>query len=58
MNRVLDEMILTGVSLVEVRNEAKKYGYIPIAEDGIGKILEGHISLESLGRSVDLTDRM
>ncbi|HIJ63636.1 MAG TPA: Flp pilus assembly complex ATPase component TadA [Rhodospirillaceae bacterium] len=58
MNRVLDEMILSGASLVDVRNEAKKYGYIPIAEDGIAKILQGHISLESLGRAVDLTDRM
>ncbi|HIJ38712.1 MAG TPA: type II/IV secretion system protein [Rhodospirillaceae bacterium] len=58
MNRVLDEMILSGASLVQVRNEAKRFGYVPIAEDGILKILEGHISLESLGRSVDLTDRL
>ncbi len=58
MNRVLDEMVLTGASLVNVRERARKFGYIPIVEDGMNKILQGHLTLDSLGRSVDITDRL
>lgn len=58
MNRVLDEMVIAGASLVSVRAEAAKFGYVPIAEDGMLKVLQGLITLDSLGRAVDITDRL
>ncbi len=58
INRVLDEMILAGASLVQVRAEARKFGYVPIAEDGMLKVLQGMITLDSLSRAVDITDRL
>jgi general secretion pathway protein E/type IV pilus assembly protein PilB len=57
-NRIIDEMILSGESLVKVRAEARNFGYIPIAEDGLGKVLSGITTIEAVGRSVDLTDRL
>jgi type II secretory ATPase GspE/PulE/Tfp pilus assembly ATPase PilB-like protein len=58
MNRVLDEMVLSGASLAQVRAEAREFGYIPILEDGVEKILQGLITLDSLGRAVDITERL
>jgi len=58
VNKELDELILSGASLNKVRIEAQKFGYVPIADDGISKILMGIISLESLMRSVDVTERL
>lgn len=58
INREIDEMILSGASLAQVRSEARRHGYIPIADDGIAKILSGMLTLDSLMRSVDITDRL
>jgi len=58
MNPELDEMVIKGASLTHLRKAARDYGFIPMAEDGIAKVLSGVISLESLMRSVDVTERL
>jgi type IV pilus assembly protein PilB len=58
MNRHLDQILEEGKSLVHLKDEARKYGFIPIIEDGFAKILSGHLTLESLSRTVDITDRL
>ena len=58
VNTEIDEMILSGASLAQVRSEARRHGFIPLAEDGIGKVLAGHTTLESLMRTVDVTSRL
>jgi general secretion pathway protein E/type IV pilus assembly protein PilB len=58
INAEIDEMILSGASLAQVRTEARRHGFVPLAEDGIGKVLGGQITLESLMRSVDVTSRL
>jgi general secretion pathway protein E/type IV pilus assembly protein PilB len=58
VNSEIDEMILSGASLAQVRTEARRHGFVPLAEDGIGKVLEGSITLESLMRTVDVTSRL
>ncbi len=58
INTEIDEMILSGASLAQVRSEARRHGFIPLAEDGIAKVLAGHTTLESLMRTVDVTSRL
>jgi len=58
INSEIDEMILSGASLAQVRTEARRHGFVPLAEDGIGKVLAGQITLESLMRTVDVTSRL
>ena len=58
MNRELDEMVAAGKPLALVQEEARKYGYVPIIEDGFAKVLSGQLTLDSLGRTVDITGRL
>ncbi|HEY1720326.1 MAG TPA: ATPase, T2SS/T4P/T4SS family [Magnetospirillaceae bacterium] len=58
VNAEIDEMILSGASLAQVRTEARKHGFVPLAEDGIGKVLQGLTTLDSLMRTVDVTSRL
>jgi general secretion pathway protein E/type IV pilus assembly protein PilB len=58
MNPELDEMVIKGASLAHLRKAARDYGFVPMAEDGIAKVLAGIVSLESLMRSVDVTERL
>jgi general secretion pathway protein E/type IV pilus assembly protein PilB len=58
INSEIDEMILSGASLAQVRTEARRHGFVPLAEDGIGKVLGGQITLQSLMRTVDVTSRL
>jgi general secretion pathway protein E/type IV pilus assembly protein PilB len=58
LNKELDEMILSGASLNQVRSEARKAGYIPLVEDGLQKVLSGQLTIESLMRTVDVTERL
>jgi general secretion pathway protein E/type IV pilus assembly protein PilB len=58
LTQELDEMIISGAPLAQVRAAARPHGFIPMSEDGIGKVLSGVTTIESLMRSVDLTDRM
>jgi len=58
MNRELDEIVASGKSLAQIQQEARKYGYVSIVEDGFAKVLSGQLTLDSLGRSVDITARL
>ncbi|MBF0335948.1 MAG: Flp pilus assembly complex ATPase component TadA [Alphaproteobacteria bacterium] len=58
MTPELDELMISGASLNKIKREAEKYGFIPMADDGLEKIRKGMTSFEGLMRSVDLTTRM
>jgi type II secretory ATPase GspE/PulE/Tfp pilus assembly ATPase PilB-like protein len=58
MNKELDELIVQGASVNVLRKEAMKYGYVPMPEDGIIKVIQGIIGVESLVQTVDITDRL
>ena len=58
MNKELDEMVIEGASMNMIRQASRKYGFIPMADDGIGKVLKGLISVEELIGTVDVTDRL
>jgi len=57
-NREIDELLDAGENLAHVQLEARKYGYVPMVEDGFAKVLSGQLTLESLGRAVDITARL
>ena len=42
----------------EIRQAATQIGFVPLADDGLRRVLDGSTSLEELARVVDLTDRM
>jgi type II secretory ATPase GspE/PulE/Tfp pilus assembly ATPase PilB-like protein len=51
-------MITSQASRKELLAYALKNGFVPMAEDGIQKIIAGVIDLKELMRVVDMTDRM
>jgi type II secretory ATPase GspE/PulE/Tfp pilus assembly ATPase PilB-like protein len=57
-DRELDDMITSQASRKELLAYALKNGFVPMAEDGIQKIIAGVIDLKELMRVVDMTDRM
>jgi len=57
-DRELDEMIVASASRKEMLKYALSTGFVPIVEDGLQKVVAGHIDLKELIRVVDLTDRM
>ena len=58
MNADLDELIARRSTGRESRHLADRQGFIPLADDGLRRVLDGSTSLEELARVVDLTDRM
>ncbi len=58
MNGDLDELVAKRATGREIRLAALQHGLVPLAEDGLRRVLDGSTSLEELSRVVDLTDRM
>ncbi|GBG01132.1 type II secretion system protein E [Azospira sp. I13] len=58
MTPTMDELIAHRATAREIRNEAARQGFRPLADDGLRRVLDGSTSLEELSRVVDLTDRM
>ena len=58
LNADLDELIARRCTAREIRHLADRQGFIPLADDGLRRVLDGSTSLEELARIVDLTDRM
>jgi general secretion pathway protein E/type IV pilus assembly protein PilB len=58
MNGELDELIARRGTAREIRRAAEQIGFVPLADDGLRRVLDGSTSLEELARVVDLTDRM
>jgi type II secretory ATPase GspE/PulE/Tfp pilus assembly ATPase PilB-like protein len=54
----VDELMIANAPLSTIRQEARKYGFIPMAEDGLDKVRDGRTSLAALGKTVDLTPYM
>ncbi len=58
MNADLDELVATRSTARDIRQLAARIGFVPLADDGLRRVLDGSTSLEELTRVVDLTDRM
>lgn len=54
----MDELLARRATAQEIRTQATSQGFRPLAEEGLGRVLDGTTSLEELSRVVDLTDRM
>ena len=54
----IDELIVKRASNREITNMALEKGFIPIADDGIRRIIEGVTSLDEVSRVIDLTSRL
>lgn len=54
----LDDMIVADASRKEMLKYALDNNFVPMVEDGIGKVLEGVTDLQELARVIDMTDRM
>jgi general secretion pathway protein E/type IV pilus assembly protein PilB len=57
-DRDLDNLIATSATRKEIYDYVVSTGFIPMQEDGLGKVVAGIVDLPELIRSVDLTDRM
>jgi type IV pilus assembly protein PilB len=42
----------------ELKEAAVSRGFVPLADDGVRRVLEGVTSLEEVARVVDFTDRV
>ncbi len=51
----LDELIAADVPRSAMHKQMRAEGFQSMAEDGVGKVLRGEVSLDSLRRAVDLT---
>ncbi|HQR51314.1 MAG TPA: GspE/PulE family protein [Methylophilaceae bacterium] len=54
----IDAMIARRSHLDQIRAIAMEKGFVPLAEDGIRRILEGRTSLAEVARVIDLTSRV
>lgn len=54
----LDELVSTRATRNQILDYALDNGFIPMALDGIDKVLMGHIDLQELISTIDLTDRL
>ncbi|MBA1329830.1 general secretion pathway protein GspE [Candidatus Endoriftia persephone str. Guaymas] len=54
----IDDLVAASASYREVERYAIGHGFIPLAEDGIRRVLEGVTSLDELSRVADLTKRL
>ncbi len=52
LNDELKEMVMSGKSSLEIRQEALKHGYRPLVVDGINKIIAGKTTLEELNKKL------
>lgn len=58
MDKEMDELIVTGATRRMMVDHAIKNGFVPMAQDGINKVLAGDIDLKELLTNIDLTDRL
>jgi len=58
MDADLDELVARRATAKELRAEAVSKGFRSLAEEGIGKVLDGSTSLAEVARAVDLTGRL
>lgn len=58
VDKEMDELIATGATRRSMMEHALAHGFVPMAQDGINKVLAGEIDLKELRSTIDLTDRM
>jgi type IV pilus assembly protein PilB len=58
IDKGMDELIATRATRNQMLEYALSQGFVPMVQDGIGKILSGEIDLAELMNTVDLTDRI
>ncbi len=58
LNPELDELVARRSTAREIRELAVAQGFIPLAEDGLRRVIDGSTSLDEVARVIDLTDRM
>ena len=58
MNADMDELVARRSTFREFRQLADRQGFVPLADDGLRRVLDGSTSIEEVARIVDLTDRM
>lgn len=54
----MDELIATKATRNHMLEYALEHGFVPMVQDGITKVLQGHIDIAELINTVDLTDRL
>ena len=54
----IDELIARRATGREIRSAATAKGFRTLADDAIGRVMQGQTSLEEISRVVDLTDRI
>ncbi|MES2677910.1 MAG: ATPase, T2SS/T4P/T4SS family [Pseudomonadota bacterium] len=57
-DRELDELVANGTSRKDMYDYIIKKGFVPMAEDGIQKVISGVTDIKELMRVVDMTDRI
>jgi type II secretory ATPase GspE/PulE/Tfp pilus assembly ATPase PilB-like protein len=58
VDKGLDELIATGATRKTMTAYALEKGFVPMIQDGIGKVLAGITDLDELIRTVDMTERL
>ncbi|MGE0558602.1 MAG: GspE/PulE family protein [Burkholderiales bacterium] len=58
MDTDMDELVARRATAKELRAEAVSKGFRSLAEEGIGRVLDGSTSLAEVARTVDLTGRL
>lgn len=54
----MDELIATKATRNHMLEYAMENGFVPMVQDGINKVLQGHMDIPELISTVDLTDRL
>lgn len=55
---VLDELIAKNATKSEMLRHLKQKGFVPMADDGVEKVLAGLLDVDELVRTIDMTERM
>jgi type II secretory ATPase GspE/PulE/Tfp pilus assembly ATPase PilB-like protein len=58
MNSDLDDMLVHGATVKEMKEAAYLQGFFTLADDGIRHVIDGITSIEEVSRVTDLTERM
>ncbi len=58
MNSELDNLLVTGATAKEIKEEAYKQGFLTLADDGVRHVIQGVTDIKEIARVTDLTERM
>lgn len=58
IDKGMDELISTHATRKQMYEHALNQGFVPMAQDGVAKVLAGDVDLQELIGTIDLTDRL